>query len=185
MIEKDNLDTPYTSTEQDLIEAFEQSPDILKVLEDKDGRISIIQSDEGNVVHNYIIVDLKWSKSKDDTPFYPTFKCSTPKDFLEIDFSKNGYTVNVKNYRDNPIFGITNKQERVKEIMDIAQRGINMIQIFRNIPINKRSDIRNRYIRNLDCNINDTPEPTLDCLALTSRAIELVKRGEIKEITSK
>jgi len=189
MIEKDNIDTSNISTRQDLIEAFGQSPDISKVIEDSDGRIFIIQtepnpeSNSENIVSNYIVVDLKWSKSENDKPYYPTIQCSTSHDYINITFKKDGYLVCGHNNKSSE--EILNKEERVKEIFDLTKKGIQFIEIFRNIPIGLRADIRKEYIRKLDCRINDTPEPTLDCVALTLEAINSVQKGEIKEITQK
>ena len=183
MIEKDKLDSIYTSTEQDLEEIFEQSPDILKVLEDNDGRVSIIHSKQDNVVHNYIIIDLKWSKSKSDKPFYPSLKCSTPQDYIDIDFTKDGYIVNAYNQKNHLLNDSSNKSKRIEEIMDISQRGMSFVETFRNIPMHLRADLRNKYIRKLDCKINDTPDSTLDCVSLTLEAINSFQRGELNEIT--
>lgn len=189
MVEKDTLDNVYTSSKQDLIEAFNKSPDISKVIEDDEGRIFIIQtkpnpeSKKENIVHNYIVIDLEWSKSENDKPFYPTLQCSIPNDYIKITFKKDGYLVNVHNNKNTPLEDILNKEGRVQEILDLTKRGIQFIDIFRNIPIAQRADIRKEFIRKLNCKINDTTEPTLDCIALTLEAINSVQIGERKEIT--
>lgn len=191
MAEKDRVDTIYPSSEQDLLEAFNQSPDISKVIEDSDRNIFIIQtepnpeSNSENIVRNYIVVGLEWSKSENDKPYYPTLQCSIPGEYIKILFTKEGYLVLGKNSKNTSSEKILNKEERVQEILDLTKRGVQFINIFRNIPIALRADIRKKYIRRLDCKRNDTAEPTLDCVALTLDAINSVQTGEIKEITQK
>ncbi len=185
MVEKDKFDIIYPSTEQDLVEAFDHSPDILNVHEDSDGLISMVQSKPGTVVQNYLVADLKWSRFRGDKPFYPTLRYSSPRNFIEISFMENGYTVNAYNQQGDPLKKFPNRQQRVEEIMDSIQRGISFIEIFRSIPIHLRADIRNKYMRKLDCKITGIQEPTLDCLSLTSRAINMVQKGKIREIITK
>lgn len=189
MVEKDTIGYTYPSTRQDLIEAFNQSPDINKVIEDSDGQIFIIQTKPNpednteNIVNNYIMIDLEWSKSENDKPYYPTLQCSTPGEYIKILFTKDGYLVYGNNSKNTSSEDILNKEERVQEILDLTKRGVQFIDIFRNIPIALRADIRKEFIRNLDCKVNDTVDPTLDCVALTLDAINSVQTGEIKEIT--
>ncbi len=185
MVEKDKFDIIYPSTEQDLVEAFDHSPDIIKVKEDTDGVICITQLKPGTAIENYLVADLKWSRFRGDQPFYPTLRYSSPRNFIEISFMENGYTVNPYNQQGDPLKKFPNKQQKVAEIMDIIQRGISFIDILRTTPISLRADIRNRYIQKLDCNLYGSQEPTLDCLSLTSRAINMVQKGKIKEIVTK
>lgn len=182
MVEKKEPDIIYPSTEQDLVEAFNESSDILKVMEDDNGLVSILYSESGTFLDDYIVADLNSSESENDKSFYPTLRCANRKSFIEINFSKNGYTVAAYDYKEQPLNGLYGKKKKVQKIMDIAQRGIGLIEIFRNIPIHLRADIRDRYIKKLDCKVNDYYEPTLDCVSLTSRAINMVQSGKIKEI---
>lgn len=185
MIEKDKFDIIYPSTEQDLVEAFDHSPDILKVHEDSDGVICITQLKPGTAVENYLVADLKWSKFRGDQPFYPTLRYSTPSNFIEISFLEKGYTVNAYDQKGNPVKNLTDKQKTVKEIMDTIKRGIGFIEILRTIPMYLRADIKQKYSFTLECNLNGSEEPTLDCLSLTSRAINMAQSGKIKEIVTK
>lgn len=186
MVEKkDKLDLIYPSSEEDLITAFEYSPDILNIYEDSDGLVTIRHSKPESVVENTLAADLKWSKLRGDTPFYPTLRCLTPRNFIEITFSKDGYTVEGYNQKGDPLRKFPNKQERVSEVMDIIRRGMSFIEIFRTIPMNLRADIRKKYINILDCKLNSNPEPTLDCLSLTLRAINMVQKGKIREIVKR
>lgn len=180
MVEKEDSNIIYPSSEQDLIEAFHQSPDIMWIDEKDDGAIVIHQMKDHN--HNILSADLRWTKFKEDKPFYPILRFDNPLKSISMDivFMKEGYLVNTHNLKSR-----RKTQQLVEDTMDTIQRGIEMIQIFRSIPMSKRKELGDQYFIKLHCQLESIKDPTLDCLSITSRAIDLAKRGKIKEIAKK